>query len=136
MVTRKNIGRPTKYSDSIVREFERAFRIGMTDQRACEYIGVNPDTYYDWIKKKKGFSERVDRAKLYLRIKATQVVVHSIVKDQNVASARWWLERKYREEFSPKNEVVEANQPPPIVKIIDYSNAITSPYKIAPGLHK
>lgn len=122
MDTRNNKGRPTKYSDSIVREFERAFRIGLTDQKACEYVGVNPDTYYQWCNKKKGFSERICRAKLFIRIKAGQIIANKIVKDKDVDSAKWWLARKHKDEFSDRIGEKESIQRPIIVRTISYAD--------------
>lgn len=118
---RKTIGRPTKYSEQIVREFERAFRIGMTEQKACYYVGVNPDTFYDWKKKKSEFSERIERAKLYMRIKASQIITKAIINDKDLKAAQWWLERKYRDEFNTK-DTQEKNDHQVVINLVSYDN--------------
>jgi hypothetical protein len=105
-------GRPPKLSlePEIMDKLESVLRLGVSDKMACEYANVSRDTYYKWLKIDKSFSDRMMTAKNYARIAAGQVVVQAIVKDKDVASARWWLEKKHSDEFKSKPDFVTENK--------------------------
>ena len=111
--TKKKMGRPTKYAEKVVRQFESAFQAGVTDETACSWVGVSAQTYYNWMDRYPDFLERVTKAKNFLRIASGDVVRKDIVREGNVSTAKWWLEKKHPDEFHPGgniNVAVDARQ--------------------------
>lgn len=56
-------GRHTKYTAAMVAKIVKLLRGGCVVADICAQVGINQDTYYDWLKKHADFSEKVDRAK-------------------------------------------------------------------------
>lgn len=98
-------GRPTKYSEEIVRKLESILQLGVSDIVACQYARISRDTFYKWLSENSEFSDRITSAKQLVTIAAGQVVTQAIIKDKDVHTAKWWLERKAPEEFADKREV-------------------------------
>ena len=104
---KSNAGRPLAITADIITKLESVFQLGVTDKIACNYAGVAERTYYDRIKGDDEFRTRMDNAKHYARIAAGAVVVQAI-KDKDVNTAKWWLEKKYPQEFG--TPAVQFNQ--------------------------
>jgi len=101
-LTRPNdsgMGRPTKLTEDTVKKLESVFNLDVTVTTACAYAGISRETYYSWLKENPEFSDRMAKAQEYARIAAGNVVMNAIVRDKDVATARWWLEKRYPEEF-------------------------------------
>ena len=103
-------GRPTVMTETTVGKLESAFSWGCTDIEACLYAGINPDTLYEYYKKNPKFSEHKERLKETPNLKARQVL-NLAIQQKDKQAAQWWLERKKKEEFSTRSELV---QPEPI----------------------
>jgi len=102
-LSRKGIGgRPTSVTTEVIGKLEQAFAIGASDKEACFYANINPDTLYAYQKKYPQFSERKEALKLRPILAARQKVIDDINKDVN--TAKWYLERKLKSEFSTKSE--------------------------------
>ena len=99
-------GRPPAITEEVEQKLESVLRLDVSDKVACEYAGISRDTYYRTLKDNQEFSDRMTTAKNYARIAAGQVVVQAIVKDKDVASAKWWLEKRHGKEFSSNPEIV------------------------------
>jgi len=97
-------GRPTKIADAVVK-LEEVFKLGVNDSVACSYAGINRDTYYRWLNANKGFSDRMEAAKNYAYIAATQNVVTDIVNKKSVDTAKWYLEKKHSKEYKSGNKM-------------------------------
>jgi hypothetical protein len=89
-------------TDKILGKLEQAFAIGASDKEACFYADVNPDTLYQYQKKFPAFTERKEALKQRPILAARQKVIDDISKDVN--TAKWYLERKMKNEFSLKIE--------------------------------
>ena len=105
-IIKREIGRPTVIDDECVRKLESVFQLGVNDQTACLYAGISRDTFYDHIKHDQEFSDKMALAKEYARIAAGQVVVQAI-NNKDVNTAKWWLEKKYPQEFGGSPQVVQ-----------------------------
>lgn len=44
-------GRKTKLTPALQDKFMRARRAGNFIETCCDYVGINPDTYYEWMKR-------------------------------------------------------------------------------------
>lgn len=83
---------------AVLTKLEDAFRIGLSDRKACEYAGISPMTLYRYQEKYPEYSERKEGLKLLPTIKAQSTIVENL---GNVAVAQWWLTKK-DPEFSDK----------------------------------
>lgn len=92
------IGRPTVITPVAVRKLEQAFRGGLNVSQACYTTGISRTAYYARLEVDVEFADKMQLAQDYVTIKAKQLVVQEI-QDGNLAAAKWWLERKARNEF-------------------------------------
>jgi len=98
------MGRPTDYSEAIVRKLEDAFRDGASITEACDQAGIVRDTYYRWLNEKDGFQTKMKEAQDWVTEIARAVVAKRITKKNDTETAKWWLERKKKDEFSTRTE--------------------------------
>lgn len=108
-LVKKEVGRPTKYSEEIVIKLESILKIGGTIEDACSYALISKETYYRWLEESLDFMTRMDSAKRYPDIAAKNTVVDSIVKDKDVNSAKWWLEKRRPQEFGQMPSLTQIN---------------------------
>lgn len=113
-------GRPTKMTSETIAKLEQAFSLGCSDLEACIYADVSPSILYRFQEKNPEFRERKEMLKQKLVLKARTVVAEALKnKDEN--TAKWYLERKARDEFAAKQEVAVGNleSSPFKIEIID-----------------
>lgn len=95
-------GRPTKRTPEIVKKLEEAFAIDATVEEACFYAGITKPTYYSWIEKDKGLSDRLEELRQKPVLLARQRVVKELGTDWDKAFK--YLERKRKNEFAMRTE--------------------------------
>ena len=105
-LVKRSIGRPTKKREIVVKKLEGVFKLGVSDEIACRYAKISKPTFYDWCKKDEDFLYRITTAKDFARLAAGNVVMDAIVKDKDINSAKWWLERKHKDEFGQQMPIV------------------------------
>ena len=93
-LTKLNTGRPTKLDDDMVVKLESILKIGGTIEEACSYALINKTTYYRWLGENEDFATKMDSAQHYADIIAKNVVVDSMIKDRDIQTAKWWLEKR------------------------------------------
>lgn len=93
-ITKNLGGRPTKQVPEVVNKLEDIFKVGGTVEEAISYAGISKQTYYDWIKADESFLTKMEAARHYSDVVAKNVVIDSIVKDRDLSSAKWWLEKR------------------------------------------
>lgn len=113
MAKKSKAGRPTIMTPEVIGKLETAFKAGLTDKRACLHAGINPDTLYEYCKKNPKFAEKKELLKEDT-IGRAQLVVRLAILNNDVNTAKWYLERKCKDEYSPKS-VIE-----PVAPIIKY----------------
>ena len=85
-----------------VNKLEYAFSIGADVSAACSYANISRQTYYNWTDEDAELKERFDT----LREKPALLAYDTIFKNLNKEeTAKWYLERKKKAEFSTKQEV-------------------------------
>lgn len=95
------MGRKTKLTPKVQEDIVRALTIGATHDIACQYVGIHPDTFYDWLK--KGEAGRAPYAEFAEAVKGAEsrAVVGWLVQIEQAArsgtwqAAAWKLERRY-----------------------------------------
>lgn len=78
-------------------------RVGHTDKDACTLSGINTDTFYTWLREKPDFSEDVKKARLVAKDQSIKIIRRAALR--NWTAAAWYLERKFRDEFSTKHSI-------------------------------
>lgn len=100
---KKTAGRPTVMTPEVVNKLEQAFSMGCSDLEACLFADISKQTLYDYQAKHPEFADRKAMLKETLILKARSVIATSLNnKDEN--TAKWYLERKRKDEFSTKVE--------------------------------
>lgn len=92
-------GRKSVITKANIQKLEEVFKLGVTDKIACNYGQISESTFYAHLKKNDNFRSRIERARHYARIKSSSVIVEAIEK-KDVSTAKWWLEKRYPQEFS------------------------------------
>lgn len=123
-----NMGRSTIVTESVLSKLEEIFKLGVTDEIACDYAQISTATFYRHLKSNETFDRKIRAAKQYTVIKAANVVMGAIEKG-DVNAAKWWLERKHPEEFAAtsKNLHLMNAHSNFQVNIVDYDENHTKP---------
>ena len=100
---KKDTGRPTKFTPETISKLEQAFSVGCTDVEACLLANVSNSALYNYQQANPDFVERKERLKESLSLKSRLVIADKLNKD-DVDTAKWYLERKKKNEFSTKIE--------------------------------
>ena len=100
---KKTAGRPTVMTSDVVSKLEQAFSMGCSDLEACLFANISKQALYDYQAKYPEFADRKAMLKETLILKARTVIANALNnKDEN--TAKWYLERKAKNEFSTKVE--------------------------------
>lgn len=99
-------GRPTVMTDDVLRKLEEVFALGGTDTEACFYADISTTALYEYQEKTPGFTERKASLKERPVLKARQTLVKSLDQPEH---AKWYLERKRKNEFSSRQEITGDN---------------------------
>jgi hypothetical protein len=95
------VGRPSIVDDAVVQKLEEAFAIGCNDTQACAYVSLNRVTFYAYIKKHPEFLNRINDLKQRPVLKARKTIYENL---NEPGTAKWFLERKLRDEFGDNKE--------------------------------
>ena len=119
MVARKDgkMGRPSVMTDKVLESVRQAYLIGATNEEAAHYADIAPSTLYLYMENNPEFSEQIKAWKNQPILKAKQKVVRDIDKDTN--TAKWYLERKKKDEFSSRSELEATHSVDPIKEILE-----------------
>lgn len=94
------VGRKSLYKPSIVNKILEALKKGYNQQDSAIIGGINPDTYYSWIKLYPEFSDAIKKAMVFN--KATRIDRISKHGITNWQADAWYLERMFPQEFALK----------------------------------
>lgn len=110
-ITKKNplgAGRDTKMTPAMVEKLTKYFMQGHTRIEACILAGIHKATLINYCKKNPDFSSLIDE----LRQKPAAIarnIINSELKKGDKEVAKWYLERKKKDEFSLRQETTGAN---------------------------
>jgi len=99
----KKGGRPTVMTVQVIRKLEMAFALDCPVEEACIYGGINPSTYYEFIKKEPEFSNTVEVLRNIPMLLARRTIIDGIMN--NYSQAMDYASRKKKLEFSHKLEL-------------------------------
>jgi hypothetical protein len=114
------VGRPTVMTDEVVRKLEWAFSIGCSDAEACFFAGISKQTLYDYQERNPEYVDRKALLKEKMVLKARTVIANAL-NNEDKDMARWFLERKRKQEFSTRVESTGADGEPlslPVLNIV------------------
>lgn len=96
---KKSVGRPraTDRKD-VVSLLVSSFHNGLTVREACWQSGISHEAYYGRLRIDEQFADTMAKAQSTILVTAKKLIVKEI-REGNVAAAKWWLERKARDEF-------------------------------------
>lgn len=95
-------GRPTVLTEDTVQKLEKSLQEGFSITKACKLSGISVSSYYDHLEKSPQFSEKMNLAQEWAKEKAAYNVVEAI-RDGDVQTSRWFLDREERKEERRKN---------------------------------
>lgn len=115
-------GRPTKLTPKLQKEIMTVIRSGNYIETACAYVGINKDTYYEWMKRGAREIDRVENnpkarvrkdEKKYVDFskEMTKALAHAEIRDvaiiakageTNWQASAWRLERKFPQKWGRK----------------------------------
>lgn len=82
---------------------------GMSQSKACKYVGISEDTLIRHKQKFCGFCERLETSMLETHKLAHKSVKVGMTKDWKAGA--WWLERTEPERFREKKEIEFSEKP-------------------------
>lgn len=97
-------GKPTVVTTDVVALLISAFQDGLNVTQACWQAGIGRDAYYDRYNVDPEFADKMDRAREFPSMNSRKGIVKAI-KNGDVHSMKWWLERRSKDEFSTRQEV-------------------------------
>lgn len=96
-----------KLTQDTVNKLEQAFSIDATVEEACFFANISKQTYYNWCKYNTELKDRFDALRNKPVLKARQEVIKGL--DNNPEFSLKYLERKRKDEFSPRTEQVSVS---------------------------
>lgn len=96
------IGRPIKIDKDKVQKLEFAFAIGCTDIEAYTHAEIPHSTFYKYQSENPDFLDKKNKLRDLPILKAKQTIINDLWRAE---SAKWYLERKCKAEFSIRSEV-------------------------------
>lgn len=97
-------GRKTDIRPEAVTKLVEAYQMGYSTTQAAMFAGIARTTIADWAAKSKEFAKIINDAMDFPQRTARAVVMKSI-KAGNTNDARWWLERRQRDDFATRQEL-------------------------------
>tara|TARA_Y100001963_G_scaffold132701_1_gene191575 strand:+ start:299 stop:763 length:465 start_codon:yes stop_codon:yes gene_type:complete len=119
------MGRKTKCTPKTIARVAEGLRIGMTHELASQYGGINPDTFYEWLK----LARQPDCAECYSEfseaIKAAEadnaarclLVIDDAANDGSWQAAAWMLERRHK--YQRQASVQVETRAEPELEVVD-----------------
>ena len=101
---KNSVGRPSKYSEDIIKQLLTVIEIGGTLTTAFEVIGVNETTYYEWCKLHSELNNRVSIARGIAKAGVIDCLGKSIRKG-NIDAIKFWLKNRARDEWNETNNI-------------------------------
>lgn len=99
----KPIGRKTVMTDLTLSKLKEGFAQGFSVNNACIWADISHSTYFEYCKINPQFSEQCKSLQKKPLIKAI-LVINKALDEDDVSTAKWYAERKGKEEFSLRVE--------------------------------
>ncbi|OGM76868.1 hypothetical protein A2188_01205 [Candidatus Woesebacteria bacterium RIFOXYA1_FULL_43_9] len=103
----RKIGRPLfdgKDEAEVIAKLQYAFSIGGTSREACCFAGISTDSYYRYCKNNPDFRNKIELLQTTPTLLARKAIFQALLNG-DIKTARWYMERKCPQEFSPSASV-------------------------------
>lgn len=102
-------GRPTIMTAETVKKLEEGFAQGFSVDNACIWANISKQTFYTYCEKNAGFLDHCHTLQKKPLIKSI-IVINKALNEGDVSTAKWYAERKCKDEFSLKTETEHSGQ--------------------------
>lgn len=111
-------GRPTIMIPETVKKLEEGFAQGFSVDNACIWANISKQTFYTYCEKNVGYLDYCKTLQKKPLIKSI-LVINKALNEGDVSTAKWYAERKGKEEFSTRQELTGTDgkqlMPPKII---------------------
>jgi flagellar biosynthesis/type III secretory pathway chaperone len=97
-------GRPTMMTPETIKKLKEAFSQGFSIDNACIWAEISKQTFYTYCEKEEGFLDYCKALKQKPLIKSI-LVINKALNEGDVSTAKWYAERKAKDEFSLRQEI-------------------------------
>jgi hypothetical protein len=97
-------GRPTIMTPETVKKLKEGFAQGFSVDNACIWADISKQTYYTYCEKQVGFLDYCKTLQKKPLIKSI-LVINKALNEGDVSTAKWYAERKAKDEFSLRQEI-------------------------------
>lgn len=101
-IDRKILSRKNKATPKTIATILNAIGEGLTQREASVLAGISEDTLSLWKRQDSDFSEQIRQKEI--ECKFTHIKNIKRASEKSWQTSAWWLERKYKEEFSVKSK--------------------------------
>lgn len=98
------MARPTIMTPETIQELEKAFIMGCSDIEACLLAKISKTTLYNYQEVNPEFVDRKEALKNHPTLQARKSVYDKL-EEGDVNTAKWYLERKKKDEFSTSTDL-------------------------------
>lgn len=123
-------GRPTVKSEEVVRKIEECAALGSSIEEIAFYVGIHRATLYRWMEEDQELKDRIEELQERPILKARQAIVKALDEPEH---AKWYLERKRKNEFSQRTEVENNLKSEPLDRLADSIKNIAESIKNEPN---
>ncbi len=99
--------------DEVVKLLEPYFKLGMSKRKSCSLIGIPHSTLENWLADDELLRTKITAWQNEVSVEANKIIVRDIIDRKDAITAKWWLERKERDEFATKQSL-EHETPIPV----------------------
>lgn len=96
-------GRKTVMTPEVLAKLESAFAQGFSDTDACILAEIDPASLYRYNDKNPSFARKKEALKRRPLLSSV-LLINKAIKEGDVTTAKWYAERKGKDEFSVRNE--------------------------------
>lgn len=105
---------------SIIESIRPFLEMGLSRNKACDAIGIDPTTVSKWVQEDEALSMKLKGYENTMNMLALANVNDALLKESEMDDARkdtskWFLERRMKNEFSPRIENTGADGMPLVV---------------------
>lgn len=95
--------------EEIIKSLLPYLEMGFSRNKACELIGLTPQTLSVWVKNDEALLIKLQSSENMLNALAISNVASALqmeaeTNDPRKETSKWWLERKMKADFSPRQE--------------------------------
>jgi hypothetical protein len=98
----KPVDEKTLLTKDIADDLKNKILRGLTDQQACEMVGVSTKTFFDWQGVYSPFKEFIRRAKAQVEFDTLEHI-QDAMDGGTWSAAAWFLERKYPQRYGKRD---------------------------------